>query len=155
MERLKVGEGDDRGWDDWNGFTDSMDMSLSKLPGLVMDREAWRAAVHGVAKSWTRLSDWTEQLSMVYAMFQKLEFLSFSEVRTSGCQSWLPTKVTREACKAQQSSHTWHRCSEALGKWVGPRVPRLKVPPVIALCGQLGEWAEGLECSLIPYASCR
>ena len=55
-ERLKAGgEGDNR-----DGVTDFMDMSLSELRVLVMDREAWRAAIHGVAKSRTRLSDWTE-----------------------------------------------------------------------------------------------
>ena len=44
----------------WDGVTVSMDMSLRKFQGLVMAREAWHAAVHGVAKTWTLLNDWTE-----------------------------------------------------------------------------------------------
>ena len=47
-------------WRWLDGITDTTDMGLGGLRELVMDREAWRAAVHGIAKHWTRLSDWTE-----------------------------------------------------------------------------------------------
>ena len=61
-----------------DGITDSMDMSLSKLQEFVMDREAWHAAIHGVTKSRTRLSNWTELKPFIfYIITGKIEFTSY------------------------------------------------------------------------------
>ena len=49
-----------------DGITNSMDMSLSELRELVMDREAWRVMIHGIEKSWTRLSDWSELMALSF-----------------------------------------------------------------------------------------
>ena len=70
-----------------DGIKDSMNMSLSKLQELVMHREAWRAAVRGVAKGRTQLSDWTEQLRIVKGSADAIPSLFF-------CMSYLPLDKT-------------------------------------------------------------
>ena len=64
-----------------DAITDSTDMSLSKLQELVMDTESWHAADHGVTKSWTQVSDWTELIDLVYSLFNlSIHMLGLSDI---------------------------------------------------------------------------
>ena len=97
-----------------NGITDLMDVNLSELRELVMDREAWHAAIHGVAKSQTRLSDWTELMSR---MLQRVGH-NFSSVQFSH-------SVVSDSLQPHELQHTRPPCpSPTPGVHLDSRTPK-------------------------------
>ena len=87
-----------------DGITNSMDMSLGELQELVMDREAWRAVVHGLAKCWTWLSDWTELRSTTYIYFNWSPLLKWNSNQDNWYKDRLKS-ILYNVFKSQRKSH--------------------------------------------------
>ena len=103
-----------------DGITDLMNMSLSELRELVIDREVWRATVHGVANNWTWLSNWTELMHLKGVLFVNIS-LKRKEVQTSLVVQWLRLYICNEG-------GTGLIPGQKLRSWMLPSAAQLPTP---------------------------
>ena len=160
-----------RGWQRmrWlDGITDSMDMSLSKLRELVMDREAWRAAVHGVAKSQKWLSDWTEldwnlvtKTKSVHRLHLPLLEVDLSQRFVFGCKSIHRITLSIFTLYLSPFSSVQFTCSVVSDSLWPHGLQHARVPcpsPTLRVYSNscsLSQWCHPtISSSVVPFSSC-